>query len=265
MNALRLANKKAIVTGASQGMGQAIAHRFAAEGAEVMLIARRRGPLEETAAAIQQEGGRAWVHPADVSEPTQVQGIVEAAIAQWGRIDILVNNAGIAGEECSFLDTTEEHWDLVLGTNLRGIFLLSQRVAKEMVQAGGGVILHNASIAASAVDGCYSSYSASKSGLLALNRSMAVELAIHNVRVNAVSPGWTHTEMTEESVAPEMMEYMLHSFERVPMRRLVKPEEVAAAFAFLASDDASAITGTNLVVDCGLTANLFVLETLPGA
>jgi NAD(P)-dependent dehydrogenase (short-subunit alcohol dehydrogenase family) len=265
MNPLRLANKNAIVTGGGQGMGRAIAHRFAAEGAEIMLIGRRGTPLDETAAAIQQEGGCAWAHPADVSEIDQVRGIVDAALARWGHIDILVNNAGVAGEESPFLDTTEALWDGVLGTNLRGVFLLSQRVAQEMVKTDGGVILHNASIAASAVDGFYSSYSVSKSGLLALNRSMAVELAPYNVRVNAVSPGYTHTVMTEESVAPEVMDYMLHSFERVPMRRLVKPEEVAAAFAFLASNDASAITGTNLVVDCGLTADLYILDTLPGS
>ena len=265
MNLPRLSDKKAIVTGGGQGMGQAIAHRFAAEGADVMLVGRRKAPLLDTATAIRQEGGSAWAHPADISDLAEVRGIVGAAMERWGCIDILVNNAGVSGEESPFLETTEGHWDTVLGINLKGVFLLSQCVAREMIKAGGGVILHNASIAASAVDGFYSSYSVSKSGLLALNRSMAVELAPYNIRVNAVSPGYTHTAMTEESVAAEIMEYMLHSFERVPMRRLVRPEEVAAAFAFLASDEASAITGTNLVVDCGLTANLFILETLPQA
>lgn len=115
----------------------------------------------------------------------------------------------------------------------------------------------------SGADGTCASYNASKAGLLGLNRTMAVELAPHRIRVNCVSPGFTHTDMTEKAVGTETLDYLLHSFERVPMRRLVEPEEVAAAFAFLASDDAAAITGINLIVDCGVTANLYILETLP--
>src|SRR5436190_14979739 len=106
-------------------------------------------------------------------------------------------------------------------------------------------------------------FNASKAALLGLNRTMALELAQYGIRVNGVSPGFTHTDMTEKAVGPKLMEYLNGSFARVPMRRLVKPSEVAAAFAFLASDDASAITGQNLVVDCGLTANWYILETLP--
>jgi NAD(P)-dependent dehydrogenase (short-subunit alcohol dehydrogenase family) len=177
----------------------------------------------------------------------------------------LINNAGIVDEETPLLDMAEESWDRVLDINLKGAFLMSQRVAREMVKTGGGVILHNASIAASGADGPYANYSASKAGLLALNRSLAMELGPYNIRVNAVSPGYTHTVMVEASVEPAAMDYLLHSFERVPMRRLVQPDEVAAAFAYLASDDASAITGINLTVDCGLTANWYILETLPTA
>jgi NAD(P)-dependent dehydrogenase (short-subunit alcohol dehydrogenase family) len=132
-----------------------------------------------------------------------------------------------------------------------------------MVHSGGGVILHNASIDASGGDGPFASYNASKAGLLGLNRTMALELGPHGIRVNCVSPGFTHTDMTERAVGPAMMGYLNGRFERVPMRRLVKPSEIAAAFAFLASDDASGITGIDLTVDCGLTANWFILETLP--
>jgi NAD(P)-dependent dehydrogenase (short-subunit alcohol dehydrogenase family) len=132
-----------------------------------------------------------------------------------------------------------------------------------MAERGGGVILHNASIDGSGGDGPFASYNASKAGLLGLNRTMALELAQHGIRVNAVSPGFTHTDMTERAVGPKMMEYLLHDFDRVPMKRLVKPEEVAGAFAYLASDDASGVTGINLTVDCGLTANWYILETLP--
>jgi NAD(P)-dependent dehydrogenase (short-subunit alcohol dehydrogenase family) len=189
-------------------------------------------------------------------------GMVDAALDRWDRIDVLVNNAGI-DDETPFLDMDEENWDAVIATNLKGPFVVSQRIGRVMAEQGGGVILHNASIDASGGDGPFASYNASKAGILGLNRTMAVELAPHGIRVNAVSPGFTHTDMTERAVGPKLMDYLLHDFDRVPMRRLVKPEEIAAAFAFLASDDASGITGINLTVDCGLTANWYILETLP--
>jgi NAD(P)-dependent dehydrogenase (short-subunit alcohol dehydrogenase family) len=260
----RFSGKSVIVTGAGRGIGQAIALRFAAEGAEVMLLGRTPGPLEETAAEVVRRDGRAWVHPADVTQSTQVRGAVEAAMTRWGRIDVLVNNAGV-DDETPFLEIDEENWDRVVGTNLKGPFLMSQAVAREMAKTGGGVILHNASIDASGGDGTYASYSASKAGLLGLNRTMALELAQYNIRVNCVSPGFTHTLMTEKAVGPKLIDYLLNSFDRVPMRRLVRTDEVAAAFAYLASDDASAITGIDLKVDCGLTANWYILETLPEA
>ena len=132
------------------------------------------------------------------------------------------------------------------------------------MQAGTGSIIHIASIDASGGDGPYASYNASKAGLLGLNRTMALELGPLGIRVNCVSPGFTHTEMTEVGVPPGMMDYLVNRFERVPLRRLVQPEEIAAACAFLASDDASAITGIDLTVDCGLTSNWYILETVPG-
>ncbi len=223
-----------------------------------MLIGRTREPLEETAALIKS----GWAHPADVTSAADVDRAVQAALERWGRIDVLVNNAGI-DDETPFLEMREENWDAVIATNLKGPFLMSQRVAREMVRTGGGVILHNASIDQSGGDGPFASYNASKAGLLGLNRTLALELAEHRVRSNCVSPGFTHTDMTERAVGPKLMEYLNGSFERVPMRRLVKPHEVAAAFAYLASEDASAVTGINLTVDCGLTANWFILETLP--
>src|SRR3712207_8729628 len=124
-----------------------------------------------------------------------------------------------------------------------------------MAESGGSVCLHNPSNDASGGDWAFASYNASKAGLLGLNRTMALELGPHGIRVNCVSPGFTHTDMTERAVGPRMMEYLTTSFDRVPMRRLVRPEEIASTCAFLASDDASAITGQNIVVDCGLTAN----------
>jgi NAD(P)-dependent dehydrogenase (short-subunit alcohol dehydrogenase family) len=254
----RFDGKGVIVTGAGRGIGRAIAGRFASDGAEVMCVGRTLEPLEETVAFC----GRGFAHAADVSVAEDVEGVVAAALASWGRIDVLVNNAGI-DDETPFLDMEEANWDAVVATNLKGPFLMSQRVARTMAERGGGVILHNASIDASGGDGPFASYNASKAGLLGLNRTMALELAQHGIRVNAVSPGFTHTDMTERAVGPKMMEYLLHDFDRVPMKRLVKPEEVAGAFAYLASDDASGVTGINLTVDCGLTANWYILETLP--
>jgi NAD(P)-dependent dehydrogenase (short-subunit alcohol dehydrogenase family) len=254
----RFDGKGVVVTGAGRGIGRAIAQRFASEGADVMCLGRTREPLEETVELC----GRGFAHTADVAVAEDVDAAVAAALERWERIDVLVNNAGI-DDETPFLEMEESTWDAVVATNLKGPFLVSQRVARTMVDRGGGVILHNASIDASGGDGPFASYNASKAGLLGLNRTMALELAQHAIRVNAVSPGFTHTDMTEKAVGPKLMEYLNGQFERVPMRRLVKPAEVAAAFAFLASDDASGITGINLTVDCGLTANWFILETLP--
>ena len=259
----RFDGKGVIVTGAGRGIGQATAQRFASEGADVMLIGRTLLPLDETAELIHGDGGKAWPHACDVTDGPEVRGAVAAAGAHWGgRIDVLVNNAGI-DDETPFLEMTEESWRAVVDTNLTGPFLMSRAVAPAMVRAGAGVILHNASIDASGGDGPFASYNASKAGLLGLNRTMALELAPHGIRVNCVSPGFTHTDMTERAVGPAMMDYLNGQFARVPMRRLVKPSEIAAAFAFLASDDASGITGIDLTVDCGLTANWFILETLP--
>ena len=258
----RFAGKHVIVTGAGRGIGRAIAERFASEGADVMCVGRTVEPLEETALLCEARGGSAWAHPADVAVAASVEAAVEAALARSGRVDVLVNNAGI-DDETPFLEMDPETWNAVLATNLTGVFLISQAVARAMRAAGGGVILHNISIDASGGDGSFASYNASKAGLLGLNRTMALELAQYGIRVNGVSPGFTHTDMTENAVGPKLMEYLNGSFDRVPMRRLVRPEEVAAAFAFLASDDASGITGHNLTVDCGLTANWYILETLP--
>jgi NAD(P)-dependent dehydrogenase (short-subunit alcohol dehydrogenase family) len=254
----RFEGRNVIVTGAGQGIGRAIAGRFAEEGADVMLVGRRLEPLEAAA----RELGSAWPFSADVGDAAEVDAAVAAATERWGRIDVLVNNAGIA-EEVPFLEIEDEGWDSVIRTNLRGVYLMSQRVARAQVSTGGGSIVHIASIDASGGDGAYASYNASKAALLGLNRTMALELAQHGIRVNCVSPGFTHSAMTEDAVSPETMDYLLHRFDRVPMRRLVKAEEIAAAVAFLASDDASAITGVDLTVDCGLTANWYVLETLP--
>ena len=188
MTSRRFEGKNVIVTGAGQGIGLAIAERFASEGADVMLIGRRREPLEALVLQIEAAGGTAWLHTADVSSSAAVDAAVAAARERWGRIDVLVNNAGIA-EEKPFLEIEDESWDAILATNLRGAFLMAQRVARVQVEAGGGAIIHIASIDASGGDGPYASYNASKAGLLGLNRTMALELGPHGDPRQLRQPG----------------------------------------------------------------------------
>jgi len=259
----RFAGRGVIVTGGGRGIGQATARAFAAEGADVMVLGRTVADLEDTVTQITADGGQAWLLPCDVTDEAQVEEAVARAAGRWDRIDVLINNAGI-DDDTPFLEIDRARWRAVIDTNLTGVFLMSQAVAREMARSGGGVILHTASIDASGGDGPYAAYNSSKAGLLGLNRTMALELAAHGIRSNCVSPGFTHTVMTEKAVGPKLMEYLNGSFTRVPIKRLVRTHEIAQAFLFLASDQASAITGIDLRVDGGLTANWYILETLPG-
>ena len=259
----RFAGRGVIVTGGGRGIGQATARAFAAEGADVLVLGRTVADLEDTVAQITADGGQAWLLPCDVTDEVQVEETVTRAASRWDRIDVLINNAGI-DDDTPFLEIDRARWRAVIDTNLTGVFLMSQAVAREMATSGGGVILHTASIDASGGDGPYAAYNSSKAGLLGLNRTMALELAAHGIRSNCVSPGFTHTVMTEKAVGPKLMDYLNGSFARVPIKRLVRTDEIAQAFLFLASGQASAITGIDLRVDGGLTANWYILETLPG-
>jgi meso-butanediol dehydrogenase/(S,S)-butanediol dehydrogenase/diacetyl reductase len=258
----RLEGRTAIVTGAGRGIGRAIARAFAAEGAEVLVLGRTRAALDDTVAAIDAAGHSAWAQSCDVRDDSQVDAVVAAAHERWGRVDVLANNAGI-DDDTPFLEVDRGRWRDVLETNLTGTFTMAQAVARVMARTGGGSIVHNASIDASGGDGPFAAYNASKAGLLGLSRTMALELAPHGIRSNCVSPGFTQTEMTEKAVGAERIEWLNGNFARAPMRRLVQTDEVAQAFVFLASDAASAITGIDLRVDCGLTANWYILETMP--
>lgn len=258
----RLAERVALVTGASRGIGRAVAIAFAAAGARVCASGRNLSELETTVHAIEEAGGLARAYPCDVCDDAAVSTMVDSATADFGPVRILVNNAGI-DDDTPFLEVDRARWRKVIDTNLTAAFVVAQEVARRMASSGGGVILHTSSIDAHGADGPYAAYNASKAGLLGLNRTMATELARYGIRSNCVSPGFTRTEMTEQSVGPDVLQHLDGSFDRVPMRRLVETEEVANAFVFLASDEASAITGAELRVDAGLTANLYILETLP--
>jgi len=262
---VRFEDHNVIVTGAGRGIGEATARRFAAEGADVLLISRTEADVAGVAESIRGNGGNAWHQAGDVSSSADVERIVAAAEARWnGRIHVLVNNAGI-DHDCRFLEFPEAEWRHVIGVNLTGPFLCGQRVAKVMAASGGGAIVHIASIDALGADGNQVAYNASKAGLRGLNRTMAMELAEHGIRSTIVNPGYVATALTRGYVGDEMFEYMTTRFARVPQRRMAEPDEIAAAVAFLASEDARHITGTELTVDGGTTANLYVVETLPSA
>jgi NAD(P)-dependent dehydrogenase (short-subunit alcohol dehydrogenase family) len=261
--AFDFSGRRIVITGAGRGIGRATARAFAEAGADLVLLGRSEATLEEVQRELGRLGGSIAVKVCDVSRKTAVDAALDSILRRRKRIDVLVNNAGISGDAGPFLTLGEDAWDEMLAVNLKGPFLVSQRVAAAMAEVGGGVILNNASIAGLGVDGPFSHYSASKAGLIALTRSMAVELAPFGIRVNSVSPGYTRTDMTTQYFGPEADEFLSKNFVRAPIRRIVEAGEIAAAFLFLASDLASGITGANLIVDGGLTSNLFIMETFP--
>lgn len=250
----RLDNKIAIVTGAARGIGLAIARRFAADGAKVVMadVLERDGALEA-----KHIGAAAHFVRCDVGEPTQVHALVEQARkAYTGDIDILVNNAGIA-HGADFLDLREEDFDRVLRTNLKGAFLVGQAVARRMVdqaRAGKppGTIVNMSSINATVAIANQVPYCVSKGGIAQLTRAMALALAPHGIRVNAIGPGSIMTEMLSGVNTDRDARRRL--FSRTPLGRIAEPDEVAAVAAFLASDEASYITGQTVFVDGGRLA-----------
>jgi NAD(P)-dependent dehydrogenase (short-subunit alcohol dehydrogenase family) len=255
-----LKGRTALVTGGGRGLGLAIAERLAGDGADVALVGRDEATVRRAAQRLVEAGHRALAIAADVSRPADVDRIFDELAAWSPRLDVLVNNAGIL-DEALVDDVTRDGWDRVIATNLTAPFFLTQGAARQM--PAGGAVVNIASIDVHGADGPFASYVAAKSGLAGLTRVLAVELAARGIRVNSVSPGWAATDMAAESTSPTRLRHMQTDFERVPMRRLVTPEEVASAVAYLASPAASGITGTDLVVDGGTIANLYILETLP--
>ena len=258
-----LDGKVALVTGAGRGIGAGIALELATRGARIALMGRTHGSLEESAELIRSRiAAEVSVHPGDVTDEHSAENVINAVLQQYGRIDVLVNNAGIV-DQAQFLDIGLAGWNAVIATNLTGVFLMTQRVARRMRTTGGGSVVNIASIDAYGTDGPQASYTAAKAGVVGLTKAAATELAPIKVRVNSVSPGWVHTKMVEEFVSADAMKYLLGKFARVPMQRLVEINEVACAVAFLAGPGSSAITGIDVPVDCGTLSNLFVFETLP--
>ena len=237
---MRLAGKVALVTGAQQGIGRAIALALGAEGADVCInFLDDRGAAERVAGEVRHTGRRAMVAQGDVARSRDVQGVVAAAIAELGTPDILVNNAGVF-PRAPFLDLAESEWDHVLGVNLKGGFLCAQAAARAMVAAGKPGAIVNISSSAIRGDARGVHYSASKAGVLGMTRAMALALAPHRIRVNAIAPGLTDTAQprygnTEAEIAARARE--------IPLGRIARPEEIARVAVFLASDEAAFITG----------------------
>ena len=253
--------KTVLVTGGNRGLGLGFAERFASQLARVAIMGRDEKALKAGAEMLRAVPGVAEVstHVGTVTAEADIERVLDEVIEIHGRLDAVVNNAGIA-DEAWFMDITLDGWNRVIATNLTGPFLMTQRAARRM--DNGGAIVNITSVDAHAADGPYASYVAAKAGLIGLTKASATELAQLNIRVNTVSPGWTLTQMAEESIRPDVLDRMKSNFSRVPMRRMVTVPEVAAAVAFLASDDSSGITGTEIIVDGGTLANLYILETL---
>ena len=250
-----LKDKVALITGGGNGIGRATVLRFLEEGAKVAMMDLDEAGLEETRKEAEQADGRTMTMTADVSKRQEVQRAVDSVIQEYGRLDILINNAGITRDalttrvkdgEVRFM--SEENWEAVMNVNLKGTWLCSQIAAVEMIKQKYGRIVNTASVAALGNIG-QANYAASKAGVIGLTQTLALEWARFNIAVNCIAPGGVKTRMT--AAIPENI--MAGLLEKVPLKRLAEPCEIAAVHAFLASDQASYITGHVLFVDGGQT------------
>ncbi len=244
---MMLSDKVAIVTGASRGIGRAIALAFAAQGVKVVASARSAEALESLVAEIEMQGGKALAVVADVATSADADNLVAQAVAAFERVDILVNNAGITRDGL-LLRMKNDDWDAVLDTNLKGAFFCVRAVAKVMSKQRCGRIINISSVVGEMGNPGQANYCASKAGLLGLTKSVARELARRNVTVNAITPGFIATEMTE-GMTDKARETLT---EQIPLGRLGESEDIAHAVLYLASDQASYITGQVLGVNGGM-------------
>ncbi|PUA33660.1 MAG: hypothetical protein B7O98_04410 [Zestosphaera tikiterensis] len=246
---MKLKDKVAIITGAAEGIGKAIAIEFVKEGAKVVVADVNLELAEKTVEELKSLGGEAIAVKVDVTNPDEVNAMVSKTLERFGRIDILVNNAGISIQK-PLLEMALEDWRRVIDINLTGVFLCTQAVARVMVQQGRGVIVNMASSLGFVAIPRRAAYSASKAGVIGLTRELAVELAPYGIRVVGVAPGWIATQrvlnLAKKGVVNEEAIKMM-----TPMGRLGTPEEVAKVIAFLSSDEASFITGDTILIDGG--------------
>jgi len=244
---MRLIDKVAIITGGGSGIGRATALRFAEEGAKVIVWDINLDEAEKTVEEIKGAGGTGKAYKVDVTDRKQIEDTVNSILEEFHKIDILINNAGIT-MDATLMKMTEEQWDRVIDINLKGTFNCGQIIAKHMAQRESGVILNAASVVGLYGNFGQTNYAASKWGVIGMTKTWAKELGKKNIRVNAVAPGFISTPMVEKM--PENVLNMMK--EKALLRRLGTPEEVANAYLFLASDEASFITGAVLSVDGGV-------------
>ncbi|MCL1695498.1 MULTISPECIES: 3-oxoacyl-[acyl-carrier-protein] reductase [unclassified Lysinibacillus] len=244
----KLEGKVAVVTGASRGIGRSIALKLADEGAKVVVnYSGSQAKAEEVVAAIQENGGEAIAVQASVSKTEEVTALMEAAVKTFGSLDILVNNAGITRDNL-IMRMKEDEWDDVLDTNLKGVFLCTKAVTRQMMKQRAGRIINISSIVGVAGNAGQANYVAAKAGVIGLTKTTAKELASRNILVNAIAPGFIETEMTEQ-LPEDLKQGMLT---QIPLAKLGQPEDIAKAVAFLASDDANYMTGQTLHIDGGM-------------
>lgn len=251
---MNLNDKVAIITGSSRGIGKAIAQRFSADGAKVVVNFKASSDLAENVVNdIRSSGGEAISVQADVSERAQTDRLRDETLVAFGQIDILVSNAGVIIDK-PYIDSTDADWDTAIDSNLRGFFNITQSVLPHMIERNYGRIIATGSIINEVADfggNRYAVCTASKGGILNMMHPIAAEMAGYGITVNSVSPGYIATEMLGEIDADGLEE----ALRLVPMRRYGKPEEIAAAMAFLASDDAAYITGQTIRVNGGMSMN----------
>jgi NAD(P)-dependent dehydrogenase (short-subunit alcohol dehydrogenase family) len=253
---MRFENKVAVVTGGGTGIGYAVAEALAREGAKVVINGRRADVLSAAAKAIDPTGRFVVTHAGDISRPETASAIVAAAQQHFGGVDILINNAGIFSPK-AFVDHTEDDYDRFVGTILKGKFFMAQAAAKAMKLRGGGVIVQTGSMwALQAIAATPSAaYSIANAGVHQLVKNLAIELSADNIRINAVAPAVVETPVYETFIPAEQVQGVLAGFNAFhPLGRIGQPKDVVGAMLFLASDDASWITGTVLPVDGGVMA-----------
>jgi NAD(P)-dependent dehydrogenase (short-subunit alcohol dehydrogenase family) len=248
----KLEGKVALITGAGSGIGRATALLFAKEGAKVAVADFVPAGGQETVRRIKEAGGEAIFIRVDVSKAAEVERMVKTAVDTYGRIDILHNNAGIQGPFAPVAELTEEDWDRVINTNLKGVFLGTKYAIPVMLNQGGGIIINTTSAGGLVGIPAVAAYCASKGGVIQLTRSTALEYAKQNIRVNCICPGGTQTPMMEPWIPVD--EAAREAFmQALPAGRMIQPEEIARAALFLACDDSSSAIGSVLVVDRGWT------------
>jgi NAD(P)-dependent dehydrogenase (short-subunit alcohol dehydrogenase family) len=252
----RLEGKVALITGGGNGIGRVTAQLFAKEGASVVITDKIEAAAHETARLLTQAGGKAIALTVDVTNAAEMEASVRQAVETFGKLNILINNAGLGSPTASIPNLSVEDWDLTMNVNVKGVFFGLKYAIPAIIAAGGGSIVNLASVAGIVGTPGMAAYGASKAAVIQLTKTAALENATKGVRVNAVCPAWTKTNLVDQLVAqarhPENAEERLVA--GVPLGRLGQPSEIAQAILYLASDESSFVTGTALTLDGGLTA-----------